>query len=383
MSTTQYDYAIVGAGAAGLHLLFAMLEEPWFSDKSILILEKDSKTSNDRTWCYWEKGPGKWDDIVEKQWEQGHFITKQQDINFSLLPYRYKMLHSLAFYNLGKERISKAARVHWVEEEIMDMENRNDHIFIQGRKQAFRAGQVFDSRIAPTDPQILDQSIYLYQPFKGWFIRTEEPVFDPSSFVMMDYRLKMGDSTSFTYVLPTSAHEALIEFTLFTPELVDENIYDQYLTRYISEILQLDVYEITREEQGIIPMTNYPFHKSSQERIVKIGTGGSWVKPSTGYSFKNAEKMARKITRNLTAGLSPTRGMYSKKFHWYDTLFLDVLYNRNELGEGLFTSMYQKNPIQQIFSFLDQESKWIQELRIMASFDSLPFIRALGRQLAR
>ena len=33
---------------------------------------------------------------------------------------------------------------------------------------------------------------------------------------MMDYRLKDGEQTTFTYVLPFSKKEALVEFTYFT-----------------------------------------------------------------------------------------------------------------------------------------------------------------------
>ena len=47
MDTLVYDFAIVGAGAAGIHLMTAMMEDPWISDKKILILDKDQKNAND------------------------------------------------------------------------------------------------------------------------------------------------------------------------------------------------------------------------------------------------------------------------------------------------------------------------------------------------
>ena len=59
MPTTVYDYVIIGAGAAGLHIALAMCDESWFADKKILILDRDNKNNNDKTWCYWEKGEGK------------------------------------------------------------------------------------------------------------------------------------------------------------------------------------------------------------------------------------------------------------------------------------------------------------------------------------
>lgn len=70
MSTFNYHYIIIGAGAAGLNLALAMNEDAFFKDKKILILDKDKKTENDRTWSFWEKGNGKWDHIVSKNMEE-------------------------------------------------------------------------------------------------------------------------------------------------------------------------------------------------------------------------------------------------------------------------------------------------------------------------
>jgi len=39
MASTIYDYVIIGAGGAGLHLALAMLEDAWFIDKKILLLD--------------------------------------------------------------------------------------------------------------------------------------------------------------------------------------------------------------------------------------------------------------------------------------------------------------------------------------------------------
>ncbi|MEZ4930893.1 MAG: lycopene cyclase family protein [Saprospiraceae bacterium] len=60
MSQTHFDIAIIGAGAAGLQLALAMQRDAFFSTKKILVLDKDQKDSNDRTWSFWEKGAGKW-----------------------------------------------------------------------------------------------------------------------------------------------------------------------------------------------------------------------------------------------------------------------------------------------------------------------------------
>ena len=54
----KYDFIIAGAGCAGLSLLYRILQEPALQNKSVLIIDKDTKNSNDRTWCFWEKNSG-------------------------------------------------------------------------------------------------------------------------------------------------------------------------------------------------------------------------------------------------------------------------------------------------------------------------------------
>nr|MBA3898902.1 lycopene cyclase [Bacteroidota bacterium] len=110
---------------------------------------------------------------------------------------------------------------------------------------------------------------------------------------------------------------------------------------------------------------------------------GSWVKPSTGYSFKNSERFAKQMVANLKQGEMPSKGIISPKFRYYDSLFLNILKNKNHLGESLFRTMYKKNPAWQIFKFLDEETTFMEELKIMASFDPRPFMAAIVKSLSK
>jgi lycopene beta-cyclase len=61
MSSTIFDFAIVGAGAAGLQLALAMNKDHFFQTRKIIILDKSAKNANDKTWCFWERGKGPYD----------------------------------------------------------------------------------------------------------------------------------------------------------------------------------------------------------------------------------------------------------------------------------------------------------------------------------
>lgn len=382
MQSTVFDYAIIGGGAAGLQLCLAMLDDPYFEEKQILLLEKAAKTENDKTWCFWEKGNGRFDEILTQSWNKAAFITPGESKSFELHPYRYKMLRSADFYHFAKTRISKAENIVWVKEEVRKTE-KHALVKIIGEQNQYQAKHVFDSRIHPDFHKADDSYTRILQHFKGWTIETEEEVFNPDEFVMMDFRLKWKDSASFTYILPVNSRKALIEFTLFTPQLIKDEDYDLMLNQYIQEVLKPGKFTIREVEQGVIPMSDYPFHKENDAQITKIGTAGSWVKPSSGYSFKNAGKYSQKIIENLKAGNMPSKDLFNKRFQFYDPIFLDVLNNRNELGESIFTDMYHKNPVQQIFKFLDEETTITEEIQIMNSFQKAPFLKSLWNYIWR
>jgi lycopene beta-cyclase len=380
----HYNYIIIGAGAAGLHLALAMLENGFLKNKTVLILEKEEKVASDKTWCFWESGQGRWDSILHHSWDMGKFISPAAEVELNLAPYRYKMLQSGAFYKYAKEKINGTAGMSWKKGTVTQVQNdgSNECVLLENGEEFF-APLVFDSRI---DPKFFDESdpyFRVWQHFKGWTIQTKEDIFDPFTFTMMDFRIQHKDSTSFTYVLPTGPNQALIEFTLFSPELLNEGEYDQGLKKYISEILNLPEYEILEEEKGVIPMTDYPFHQVSTGSHIKIGTAGSWVKPSSGYSFRNAEHKAHRIIENLRLGKPATSGLLKYRHRVYDTLFLDRLFRDNANGEALFSTMYTKNDIQQIFRFLDEDTTFTEELQIMSTFKPLPFMGAIVRWLGR
>ncbi|NNM15670.1 MAG: lycopene cyclase, partial [Bacteroidia bacterium] len=292
MDTTIYDYVIVGAGAAGLHLALAFLDDAYFSEKQILILEKESKENNDKTWCFWEKGTGKWDGILHQSWNKSEFITQTKTTELDLGDYNYKMIRAIDFYTLAKSKLHAANNIHWVKAEVTAIEAGEPN-HIETTEKSFKGTHVFDSMISSAFFNSKDEHIHLLQHFKGWVIETKKDVFNPDSFVMMDFRLKYPDSTCFTYVLPENKNKALVEFTFFSPEQVTEETYDEYLKKYIEEILQSGEYTILESEKGIIPMSNYPFHREHSDTITKIGTAGGWVKGSSGYSFKNAERNSK------------------------------------------------------------------------------------------
>ncbi|SDG62659.1 lycopene cyclase family protein [Psychroflexus sediminis] len=380
MSTIKYDYIIVGAGAAGLNLALAMAADAFFEDKSILILDKDAKDKNDRTWSFWEKGTGNWDNIISKSWDKGLVKANGEYIPLNLKKYRYKTLRSADFYDHAKKTLPEP-NFTWKTEQVQKIMQADEAAVVITDQQKYKANLVFDSRV-PMSYSIKDDSyLNIAQHFKGWIIETEKPVFDDSMFTMMDFDLKDGESTSFTYILPFSPNRALVEFTYFSPDVVEESTYDDYLKKYISEHLQTDSYTILETEKGIIPMTNFPFEDYNQKHIIKIGTAGGWVKASSGYSFKNCERKSQNIIKFLKSKQEFYKDSTPVKYKHYDKIFLEVLTKENHFGEELFYRMYKNNSIQTIFRFLDEKSSFQEDLKIIMNLSSSPFIKGFMRHL--
>jgi lycopene beta-cyclase len=375
MSSKTFDYIIIGSGASGLQLALAMLRDSYFDNKTIGIIEKRSSFTNDKTWCYWEEGAGLYDNIIHKSWDSGYFKAHDETIDLDLSSYSYKMIRSIDFYKYAKKQIATASNIEFIEDEIAEVNDQQSIVKLKGKQRNYKSGHIFDSRLPENyKPK---KSINILQHFKGWFIESKDEVFNPKQFCMMDYSLSDPNKTCFIYILPFSKNKALVEFTYFSPELVDDNTYEHYIKTYLKDNLKIDQYHIYETEQGVIPMSSHPFYEHHTSNITKIGTSGGWVKASTGYSFKNSERNSIKIIKNIKSGQIPHHQLYEKRFKHYDKMFLDVLYNHNDYGETLFYKMYKYNDISRIFRFLDEQTKIGEELKIMFTMTSLHFIRAL------
>ena len=378
MWSSNYHYIIVGGGLAGLQLALEFSRDLFFKGKSVAIIDPSFDLKNDKTWCFWEKDGGKWDSIVHKEWVRAKFKSSTKNLDLDLSPYKYKMVRSIDFYSEVKKELEATGDFHFIEDEINKIDPVRMTAF--GKEKRYTATHFFDSRIAPEYEE--DQhSVKIFQHFKGILMETEHSVFDPSVFTMMDFTIKHQTSTSFTYVLPLSEKKALVEFTFFTPFLAEENIYDENIKKYIEEELNIKSYKILETEKGIIPMTDFPFHFKNIPEITKIGTGGSWVKGSTGYSFKHTEKKVEKIIANIHGGKLPSDDLINQRFRFYDAIFLDVLRERNDLGESIFSKFYSKNSPQKIFKYLDEETTYSEELKIMMSLFHPQFVISFFRKV--
>ena len=376
----KYDYIILGSGLSGLLTAFRMANDTWFDDKSILIIDKEIKNKNDRTWCFWEEPNGEFDSILSKTWEKAYIGNQDFQQSFEMNPYLYKMIRSSDFYKLVFDRISSKSNFTFIKDDILSWKTIGNSVEVNGKNQTYTSNFLLNS-FFDVNP-ILKQKKYPYlkQHFIGWFIKTKESIFDDSEVKFMDFTIEQDGNTRFMYVLPTSKTEALFEYTLFSEDVLEKSEYEKAIQNYLQNLGITD-YEIVEKEAGNIPMTCFPFHKQNSERILFIGTAGGWTKASTGFTFFNSKKQSEKLVEFLKTNQNLTQFNQKNRYWFYDLILLEVLHQNNELGADLFGRLFQKNSIQNIFKFLNEEGTIFSDLKVMLTLPKWLFIKATFRAL--
>ncbi|PQJ17205.1 lycopene cyclase family protein [Nonlabens tegetincola] len=374
----HYDIAIIGMGCAGSHVVLQLLENA--PHLKVAILDPYGSLTQEKTWSFWEKGPGKYDDLIIASWKKCRFHTGDEELSLTMNPYLYKSIENVKFSAFAKAQLHQNSKYHYIGSEVTHLEQTHNskELTVSYNNGSLTADLVLDSRPLEDIPST---GITLLQHFKGWFIETPEDYFDSKEFTKMDYQLVDPGTTSFVYVLPFSKRKALVEYTYFAKNLVQDDVYDQYLETYITDFLKISDYKITKVEKGIIPMTSHDFKPFKNKDVVTIGTAGGWVKASTGYSFKNSERLARQLVKNYLENRPLFYKMTNKKYEVFDETLLRVLHENEASGPEIFSKMYQRNSVQNIMAFLDEESNLLAELGIMKSLTSWPFVKNFFKSL--
>ena len=376
----KYDYIIAGSGCAGLSLLYRILQEPTLQNKSILVVDKDHKKSNDRTWCYWEKKPGLFEKIVHAKWNTLEYLSTNFEEQLDLGAYTYKMIQGIDFYDFVLDFAKKFKNVAFKYENIVAISSESETTTLKTTKNSYKSNFIFNSTNI-FKPKITKENSLL-QHFTGWVIKTEKPAFDPKVGRLMDFRVSQKNGTTFMYVLPTSNTEALVEYTLFSPEILEKETYNLALEDYIKNELKISNYSIKHKEFGVIPMSLAKFEKNPKKNIINIGTSGGFTKASSGYTFQFIQKDVAEIVKNLKENKSPISkiSFREKIYNWYDATLIDVLLSEKLTGKAIFTKMFQSISTEKILAFLGNESSLKDDFLIMRKLPIKPFLTSGLRQ---
>jgi lycopene beta-cyclase len=380
------EVAILGAGAAGLSLAHRLTRAaPGARRVSAVLVDAPPGPLRppSRTWCFWEPDAGPYDAALTAAWQRLRVHGRAgQPIEDDIAPLRYKMLRSDDFERLVARDLARCDDVRRLEATVEAVDGGADGARIRaragdGRPVTVHARWVFDSR--PLD-RLPPARTTLLQHFRGWFVRTERPVFDPATVDLMDFRVPQPPrGLAFGYLLPTGRHEALVEYTQFSDTALSRQAYEGALRHYTQDVLHLNGFRITATETGVIPMTDARFTRRPAPSVFRIGAAGGATRPSTGYTFSAVQRQTRAVADALHTGRHPMPPpAHSARSRAMDAVMLRALASGRVDGDAFFGRLFAQVPMERLLRFLDGGTRLREDLSVGVRTPVWPMLRCVA-----
>ncbi len=373
-SQRHYDYIIGGAGCAGLSLAWHISKR--IPDVNLLIIGPPESVEDEKTWCFWSLDSVPEPVKPDYSWEQVEVFAGSSHICEKPGNLKYHCLHSSSYHKAIRADLKNKPGIDWLEEPVEGTGETGKSVNIQAGGKSYSCSHYFKCY---GQPDALRSRFFLKQHFKGVEVHTSKPFFDTGKARMMDFRVEQLGGATFFYVLPFSETRALVEYTLFSPKLLDPEQYDSAIGTYINKQLGLESgsYSLGRSEFGVIPMADHLFDPGRGSRIHNCGTASGIPKASTGYAFSRIQRQSNRVAAQLAAGQKPRiPNPSSARFRIYDLMMLDILSENQELIVEVFEALFTRNPVERVLRFIDEQTSFTEDLRVMASVPRLPFLRA-------
>ncbi|MEI7588731.1 MAG: lycopene cyclase family protein [Chitinophagia bacterium] len=392
----RYDFVIAGAGGAGLSLLYYLMESSNLATRSILVIDKSFEKTNDRTWCFWDEGSSAFENLIHHHWDTISIHAKGFNKSLSTAPFTYKMIQGIDFYNAILSKAKSLSNIHFQEATIQDITVLDKYNIIKGAKVTWQGGSaignhVFSSLLPFQMNQLATASAYsqslqnnnssslkmpfLWQHFKGRVVQFDTEVFNKRIAKLMDFNVPQQGATAFMYQLPLNEKQALVEYTIFSENVLDISEYDKVLDAYLAKAFPGQPYSIAHEEIGAIPMTQLSL-SNYQAPIYAIGALGAAIKASTGYAFQFIQQQCKNIVTQLENGQSIQTQVHNTRHQFYDAVLLHILFHHKMEGAEIFQRIFAKNKAATVFKFLSNTSSMMEDIQIMRSLPTRIFLPA-------
>ena len=349
MSKQQAYLHLLGAGCASLSLCHYLRHK---QIDTALYGQRSPAMDKAHFWGFWAFD---WLDdaamLATHRWKEWQFIDHHQTITHYSDHHPYHALDSSIW--------------------LSHCTSTSDKIYEQ-LPSADTEGLVLDSR-PPVPPEGA-----LIQHFTGQIIETPDACFNPEQAILMDFRCDQSRGIHFIYLLPFSAHRALVESTFFSCEIHSQTIYLDAIAGYMREQLHQTEYQVLHTETGQIPMAECAPHDAN---FLRIGANGGCLRASSGYAFSYIQKQVRHLAMMISAGEKITHQHQIKNpirtwDRWMDRVFLHVLRHHPDKAPQLFMRLAQALTGDEFASFMSGQAELKTYAKLILSMPKLLFIRA-------
>lgn len=277
---------------------------------------------------------------------------------------------------------STMPNVRFVAQDVVDIRDEPTGGVVELPEGDLRAPVVFQSTRLSPDDRTAPVRHPLRQHFGGWEVRTERPVFEPQVVTLMDFDTDQFDGTTFFYVLPEAPDRALVEHTMFSLNARDAAFHDDQVRAHLDRLGAGEV-AVTRTEHGSIPMEDRLLHQRWGDHVWNLGTVGGMTKPTTGYTFQRIHAHTRHLVDTwATDGVPSPMPRAPGRYRFADRTLLHILHHHPERGRPIFERLFRTSAVDDVLTFLDEDSSLGQDARMIARLPWPPFLQAAARELA-
>ncbi len=355
-----YKAAIIGLGPSGLAVNKILYGN---SSKEIIAFENEDLDKRDNFFGFWlTDWMRPYDKIIEKKW----YKWTIGNLNFNVTHICNEKPYCVISFKKWKQYCLETTNKLIIKNKkvIQYFPVQNYFKIITADKKEYFAEKIYDSRFKK------EKKDELVQHFLGINITVPENTFDEKKLTLMHFT-EENNILHFIYVLPFSHNKALVESTVFSKEVFNDNWYRQKIKEYL-KLKKITKFKENSEEKGIIPMFFANEEKSLNSKIFNIGIRGGACKPSTGYAFSFIIKQIQQL-KNTKKNYVKVHRLLDRKM---DKIFLNFLKNNNENGRSFINLASQLNG-NEFQSFMMGESNFLTKLKVIKTMPKLPFIKEM------
>ncbi len=384
-SVKKADILILGAGCAGTSLAHYLEDFSYAGE--VVLLDSRTNFNREQRWCSWAKTLASPAPLVQKSWRNWTVGDDDRSTTRTSESFSYQQIYAPDFFNHfhSRWRNSNTPIKLNTGERVVEIVSRREYVEVTTNREIWRANLVFDARHqggANFRNAKKTKGVYLHQTFLGWKIEFPRAVFDERNATLMDFRTAQTDGVNFIYVLPYSEREALVESTSFS---LNPTVWGNHLnavTKYIGENFG-EEYDIRAEESGELPMTTAKLPTKSGTRIFNIGITGGAARPSSGYAFHRIQRQTSEIARAIVNQEEVPQTFASRKYDFFDAVFLEAIARNPVLAKNSFLQMFEKVSPDSLIRFLTDESSLADDLAVINALPKLGFGNAGWQSLRR
>ncbi|MGK5020253.1 lycopene cyclase family protein [Janthinobacterium lividum] len=389
--STEFDLIILGGGCAGLSLALRLAALGERCPRTLIIEARHAYT-NDRTWCFWGEPAAPLRHLVQQRWNAltVHTDAGQVRVDCSATP--YQRISADAFYTEALAKVASNQAITLLLGESVDGTPRKAEQawHVTCRQNAYRAAMLIDTRAGAGIGEQPSAEATLWQSFYGQEIVCSAPIFDPACVTLMDFRGTGLERILFTYVLPLSAHRALIEVTQFGPTPLRPKQLSDELALAVAACTGATRFEVLRYEHGMLPMGLQVSAANSAAKsaaksaaqcdptYVRAGILQGAARPATGYAFQRIQRWAELCAERLGEGALPLAHVADPPLlRALDGLFLSLLRARPDIAPALFLRLFDTVDSGCLTRFLSEQGSLTDCAKIVAALPARPFLRHL------